>query len=226
MKISEFRALIKEEVRKVLKESPNTRRGALKEAVVKSGQIIDDWDLVETGVIKSAHEEAWLELLSDHPEEWIDNKSNKAKILKMINTWLLKNKYKWSVADALSQDEEGVVTWKIGGVNESLKEASLHGTYKDYVSTLDKFLKAKKLKGKVYPLRGEFSRISEESVAKEMRQLGVDYIIQPADVKMSMPYVYVSVLDTNKPIIDLLNKTYETRFKKPESKNGATTFIF
>ena len=59
-----------------------------------------------------------------------------------------------------------------------------------------------------------------------MRQLGVDYIIQPADVKMSMPYVYVSVLDTNKPIIDLLNKTYETRFKKPESKNGATTFIF
>jgi uncharacterized protein YlxP (DUF503 family) len=52
-------------------------------------------------------------LLSDVREEWVDSKSSKAKVLKMINAWLLKNKYKWSVADALSQDEEGVVTWKI-----------------------------------------------------------------------------------------------------------------
>jgi len=34
-------------------------------------------------------------------------------------------------------------------VRKALKESSLNGTYKDYISTLDKFLKAKKLKGKV-----------------------------------------------------------------------------
>jgi hypothetical protein len=112
MKISEFRALIKEEVRKALKESPNTRR-ALREANVKPGQIIDDYDLVDTSVIKPDHEDTWLELLSDVPEGWVDSTTSKAKVLKMINAWLKKNGYKWSVADALSQDEEGVVTWKI-----------------------------------------------------------------------------------------------------------------
>jgi hypothetical protein len=112
MKISEFRALIKEEVRKALKESPNTRR-ALREATVKSGQIIDDYDLVDTNVIKPAHQDTWLELLSDVPDGWVDNKIMKTKVVKELNRWLLDNKYKWSVADALSQDEEGVVTWKI-----------------------------------------------------------------------------------------------------------------
>jgi hypothetical protein len=102
MKISQFRALIKEEVRKVLKE-----------ATVKPGQSIDDYDLVDKNVIKPAHQDTWLELLSDVPNGWVRNASRKAKVLQIANTWLSKNGYQWSVADALSQDEDGVVTWKI-----------------------------------------------------------------------------------------------------------------
>ena len=85
----------------------------LKEAAPKSGQTIDDYDLVETGVIKSAHQDTWLELLSDVPNGWVRNAARKAKVLQIANTWLSKNGYQWSVADALSQDEDGVVTWEI-----------------------------------------------------------------------------------------------------------------
>jgi len=102
MKISEFKKLIREEVRKVIKEG-----------AVKSGQTIDDSDLVDNNVIKPAHQDTWLELLSDVPNGWVRNASRKAKVLQIANTWLSKNGYQWSVADALSQDEEGVVTWKI-----------------------------------------------------------------------------------------------------------------
>lgn len=102
MKISEFKKLIREEVRKVIKESAPT-----------AGQTIDDWDLVDKNIIKPAHQDTWLELLSDVPDGWVRNASRKAKVLQIANTWLSKNGYQWSVADALSQNEDGEVTWKI-----------------------------------------------------------------------------------------------------------------
>lgn len=105
MKISEFRKLIREEVRKVLKEAK----------MPKTGLKINDSDLVDDGYISEDHMDAWLDLLSDEriPDGWYQNSTQKAKILKLANTWLKKKGYAWQVADALNQDDEGVVTWKI-----------------------------------------------------------------------------------------------------------------
>lgn len=102
MKVSEFRKLIREEVRKVINES-----------TPKAGQTINDWDLVDRNIIKSADEEPWLELLTEFPNNWVRIAPQKSKVLQLVNGWLKKRGYQWSVADALSQDEEGVVTWKI-----------------------------------------------------------------------------------------------------------------
>lgn len=83
--------------------------------VPTSGKKITDSDLVDDGYISEDHMDEWLDLLSDEriPDGWINNTAQKAKILKLANTWLKKNGYAWQVADALNQDEEGVVTWKI-----------------------------------------------------------------------------------------------------------------
>ena len=83
--------------------------------VPTSGKKITDSDLVDDGYISEDHMDEWLDLLSDEriPDGWYRNSTQKAKILKLANTWLKKNGYAWQVADALNQDEEGVVTWKI-----------------------------------------------------------------------------------------------------------------
>jgi len=92
-------------------KSPN----ASTNKVPTSGKKITDSDLVDDGYISEDHMDEWLDLLSDEriPDGWINNTAQKAKILKLANTWLKKNGYAWQVADALNQDEEGVVTWKI-----------------------------------------------------------------------------------------------------------------
>lgn len=105
MKTSELRNLIREEVRRVLKEA-NTRSP-------KPGSTIDDWELVDKKIIKPQDEDSWLELLSDYPDGWINSKSRKAQVIAMANDFLTKRKYSWKVADALDQNEEGEVTWKI-----------------------------------------------------------------------------------------------------------------
>jgi len=81
----------------------------------KPGQKITDSDLVDDGYIADNHMDYWLDLLGDArmPDEWYTNPRLKAKGLKVANTWLKQNGYAWQVADALDQDEEGVVTWKI-----------------------------------------------------------------------------------------------------------------
>lgn len=82
----------------------------------KPGQKITDSDLVDDGFISGDDmADAWLDLLADErlPDDWINNTAQKAKVLKLANTWLKKNGYAWQVADALTQDEDGVVTWKI-----------------------------------------------------------------------------------------------------------------
>ena len=105
MKITEFRKLIREEIRKVINEG----------ATPKSGQKIDDWDLVDKGYISEDHTDYWLDLLADEriQDGWIDNPAQKSKVLKLANSWLKKNDYTWQVADALDQNEEGEVTWVI-----------------------------------------------------------------------------------------------------------------
>ena len=117
MKISEFKKLIREEVRNVLKESKsrNTRRSLREAKVPKPGQKITDSDLVDDGFISDDDMDTWLDLLADErlPDDWINTTAQKAKVLKLVNTWLKKNGYAWQVADALTQDEDGVVTWRI-----------------------------------------------------------------------------------------------------------------
>jgi hypothetical protein len=103
MKVSEFRKLIREEVKKVLREAKT----------LQSGQTIDDWNLVDSEYISEDDSEDWLDLLSDVPDGWISKPASKTKVLKLANTWLKKNGYTWQVADALSQNDEGEVTWKI-----------------------------------------------------------------------------------------------------------------
>jgi len=76
----------------------------------KPGQKITDSDLVDDGFISDDDMDTWLELFSDEGDI---TPRNKKKFVAMANTWLKKNGYAWQVADALSQDEDGVVTWKI-----------------------------------------------------------------------------------------------------------------
>ena len=109
MNKQEFKQLIREEIRKVLKEASFNIKSP------KSGQKIDDWDLVDKGYISEDHTDYWLDLLADEriQDGWIDNPAQKSKVLKLANSWLKKNDYTWQVADALDQNEEGEVTWVI-----------------------------------------------------------------------------------------------------------------
>lgn len=100
MKLTEFKKLIREEVRKVISEA----------ATPKPGSTIDDYDLINKKIIKSKHEEDWLELFSDEPE--LTSGTNK-RLTKLANSWLEKNGYTWRVEKAISQNEDGEITWKI-----------------------------------------------------------------------------------------------------------------
>ena len=102
MKISEFRKLIREEVRKVLKE-----------ANLKSGSTIDDWELVNKNIIKPQHQDTWLELFSDEGDINFKLPASVKKFTKIANDWLKSNGYTWRVASAVSQNEEGEIIWKI-----------------------------------------------------------------------------------------------------------------
>ena len=97
--------LIREEIRKALKEARSP----------KPGQTIDDWDLVDGGYISANHTDEWLDLLSDErlPDGWINDTALKVEVLQLVNKWLKKNGYNWQVADALEQNDEGEVPWQI-----------------------------------------------------------------------------------------------------------------
>jgi len=96
MKLLELKKLIREQVRKVLKENTLT-----------PGQRISDRDLIDGGYIKPAHVDEWLELFSDEYD------FNPARQTKIANAWLAKNGYAFRVATAVDQDDEGEITWKI-----------------------------------------------------------------------------------------------------------------
>jgi len=102
MKLTEFRKLIREEIRKVIKE-----------ATVTSGMTIDDWDLVDKKIIKPKHQDDWLELFSDEGDINFKSSASVKKFTKMANEWLEDNGYTWRVAMPISQNDEGEITWKI-----------------------------------------------------------------------------------------------------------------
>ena len=99
MKASEFRKLIREEIRKVLKEA----------RVPKSGQKLDDYDLSEKGYLGDVEEE-WFDLFSDEGDV---TPASKKKFVNMANQFLMDNGLNWQVAGVIKQDDEGVITWLI-----------------------------------------------------------------------------------------------------------------
>lgn len=97
MKKQEFRQLIREEIKKVLKESMK----------LKSGQKVDDYDLTDNGHIKEDDLDAWLELFSD------ERPFNGPKFVKMANNWLKQNGYGFQVSKATTEDDGETITWTI-----------------------------------------------------------------------------------------------------------------
>ena len=93
----EFRKLIREEIRKVLKEAK----------ALKSGQMVDDYDLMDNGYIKDNDVDAWVELFSD------EGPFNGPKFVKIANSWLKKNGYHFQVSKATSDDDGETITWTI-----------------------------------------------------------------------------------------------------------------
>jgi len=99
MKTQEFRKIIREEIRKVLKEA----------RVPKSGQKLDDYNLSEKGYLGNV-EEDWFSLFSDEGDV---TPTNKKKFVAIANKFLMDNGLNWQVAGVVKQDDEGVITWLI-----------------------------------------------------------------------------------------------------------------
>jgi hypothetical protein len=100
MKLQEFRKLIREEVRRVVKEAKTPA----------SGQKLSDYDLFDKKYIRSIHRDDWFELLSDEPDL---TPGNNKYITGIMNKWLTKHGYDWSIEKAVSQTEDGDYIWKI-----------------------------------------------------------------------------------------------------------------
>ena len=87
MNKQEFRQLIREEIKKVLREAN----------ALKSGQQVDDYDLTDNGYIKKDDLDAWLELFSD------ERPFNGPRFVKMANEWLKENGYRFQVSKATAE---------------------------------------------------------------------------------------------------------------------------
>lgn len=109
--------LLAENYKRLFKARPSSNDSKLlKESKTpKHGQVIDDYTLVDDGYIGDDDMDGWLDLLADErlPEEWLDTPALKTRVIRVANEWLKRNGYAWQVADALEQNEEGEVTWKI-----------------------------------------------------------------------------------------------------------------
>jgi hypothetical protein len=101
MKLSQFRTLIREEVKRALREAKTP----------VSGKKIDDFDLVDKGYL-GKYDDEWLELFSD---ELADPTSPTAKkrFLAKANKFLQLKKFTWQVKDIVSQNEDGEITWVV-----------------------------------------------------------------------------------------------------------------
>jgi hypothetical protein len=99
MKLQEFKRLIREEIRNVIKEVN----------VPKPGSKIDDYDLYEKGYLGDYGDD-WLELFSDDPAL---SPTNKIKFVSKANKFLKSKKMSWQVKDIVKQNDEGEITWVI-----------------------------------------------------------------------------------------------------------------
>lgn len=96
MNKQEFRQLIREEIKKVLRES----------RTLKSGQKVDDDGLIDNDHIKEDDLESWLELFDRMP-------FNGPQFVKMANEWLKDNRYSFRVSKAASNNDGETITWTI-----------------------------------------------------------------------------------------------------------------
>ena len=113
MKLSEFKQIVREEVRRTLRESKssNTRRSLKEAKKPKPGSTIDDDALFDGGYFRNDdHGEDWLDLFSDMGNI---TAARKPKFIAKANEWLKDHGYGWQVKEIIKQDEEGVITWKI-----------------------------------------------------------------------------------------------------------------
>ena len=106
MKLSQFKTLIREEVKKVLNEASVSYK-----IMTKPGTFIDDYDLLEKNLIKPKHQDAWMELFSDEPD--LTPGTNK-RLTKLANSFLEENGYTWRIEKAISQNDDGEITLIFG----------------------------------------------------------------------------------------------------------------
>ena len=92
----ELRSLIREEIKRVIKETK----------MPKSGQKLDDYDLMDNGYIKEDDIDPWAELFTD--ERW-----NVKRYVQLANKWLKENGYNWQVKNCSSTDDGETITWTI-----------------------------------------------------------------------------------------------------------------
>lgn len=106
MKKSEFRNLIREEIKKVLSEATPTK-------IPVSGKKYTDDALFKGGFIVKKHIEDWLSMFgSDSYSPFGDEFSPNDAVID-ANDWLKLNKYPFRMKKAFSDDDGATITWTI-----------------------------------------------------------------------------------------------------------------
>jgi hypothetical protein len=102
MKVNDFRNLIREEIKKVLKEA----------RVPESNEILNDEDL-RTQCFKDIDDYIdWLRLFIGQPFQEA-SQTSKTKHVNIANEFLERNGYKWRVKDILGTNRFGYYVWRI-----------------------------------------------------------------------------------------------------------------
>ena len=70
--------------------------------------IVTDYELIEGALINDEHVDEWLELFTDL--RGFDSQ----EMTEMANEFLEENGYSFEMTGAISQDDEGVITWEMG----------------------------------------------------------------------------------------------------------------
>ena len=70
-------------------------------------KVITDYKLIEKGFINDEHIDEWLELFTDF--RGFDSQA----MTEMANEFLEENGYSFAMTRAISQDDEGEITWEV-----------------------------------------------------------------------------------------------------------------
>ena len=70
-------------------------------------KVFTDYELIEKGFINDEHIDEWLELFTDF--RGFDSQA----MTEMANEFLEENVYLFAMSRAISQDDEGVITWEM-----------------------------------------------------------------------------------------------------------------